>query len=188
MCCLWLWQVTAREGAVDVAWQDVVLFCAAIPRVEICTWIHTSGVHIGIPPYLPAVSWSFSNELSVPLLSPAVRRTVVGVLPIPSFVGPYNAWCSHTAHSALVPGVLYRSTGYPSPFRPTRLVLARLAPTLSKLERFNASSFQICLSRGPSATNGRPRVRRMRILRERRVARSLSLPTHILSYGHQHQE
>lgn len=35
-------------------------------------------------------------------------------------------------------------------------MLARLAPTLSKLGRFNAPSFQICPPRGPSTTNGRP--------------------------------
>lgn len=126
------------------------------------------------------MSWSFSNELSVPLLSPAVRRTPVWVLPIPSFVGPYNAWCSHTAHSALTPEVLYRSTGCPSSFHPIRRMLACLAPTLSKLGRFNAPSFQICLPRGPPRLTAGRVERRMRTVGEPRVAQGLSLPKHML--------
>lgn len=166
--------MTGREGAVDIVWQGAILFGTAIPIDEIGTWIHWSGIH----------SHQHPGALATNCLSHFLPQLCAGLLygfsQFPASWDRTNAWCSHTAHSALIPPVLYRSTGCPSPFHPIRLVLARLAQTLSKLGRFNAPSFQICLPRGPSATKNRPRVRRMRTVRERRVAQSISLPTRIL--------
>lgn len=73
VCHLRLWQMTGDRSG--------ILLGKAIPRDEICTWIHKRGIHTTST--MSAVSWSSSDEPScrpAPRPSPAVRWTSTGSL------------------------------------------------------------------------------------------------------------
>lgn len=84
--------------------------CGVLFGTEICTWIHTSGIHIDI--HHVGRILSFSNEPScraAPLyvFPQLCVKLMDGISQFPALW--YGAWFSHTASSASVPGVL--STG-----------------------------------------------------------------------------